>query len=255
MAEHGDVYRTRDGGENDIIDDLENYPLRNGRGEDLPIFDGDGNSIRRTSACPVPGAQPAGMFLALDQANDLFRSGFLPIDREQYAHSNKVDKYPIAHLQSVGCIQTRQPLPLFHPIIKRINDTIGEAVPYEDGDEPLYEDVDEEGNPIPPAGIKKQPIFGTHTQIYNLSTHHFAPHANEYRVLHGQVTAAATSVFAMTSSDRRRGQVAVDKIAVHLPFEALEAQIDGVEIPVSMRLEQVFVVSFDDMDEEYKTGM
>ena len=63
---------------------------------------------------------------------------------------------------SVGCIQTCQPLPLL---------SIGEAVPYEDGDEPLYEDVDEEGNPIPPAGIKKQPIFGTHTQIYNLSLH------------------------------------------------------------------------------------
>lgn len=254
LANHSEVYRCQDAYEEDLIDDLEEYPLQNQSGEDLPIFDKDGNSIRRTVARPVPGATPAGVFLALSRAKELFRSDSFSTDRQKYVHGNNVDKYPIGHLPNVGSIQTNQPLPLFNGVVKRINNTIGQTVPYEEGEEPLYEDVDESGNLVVPTGIKRRPIFGTHTQIYNLSVHHFAPRANQFRVLHGQVTAAASSKFAVSSRDREKGKAAEEKIATHLPFEALEAQMDGADIPVSLRLEQVFVVSMDDLEDEYKTG-
>ena len=253
IAQYDDVYATPDGNEEDIIADLAEYPLQNQRGETLPIFDIEGNSISRLKAQPVPGIRSAGIFLALEKAKSLFRNYALSSRELPYAHSNHIDKYPIAHLPNVGCIQTRQPLPLFHPVVQRINRTIGRVVAQDGEDMPELE-LDEEGDLINHDGVHKQPIFGTHTQCYNLSTHHFAPRASGFRVLHGQVGAAASSWFTLNATTRQKGQAAVQKIATHLPFEALEAQINSGNVPTSLRLEQVFVVNYDDLDEEYKSG-
>lgn len=248
------VYHHDTGEDEDIIDDLADYPLRNSAGEDLPIFDASGNSIKRTAARPLPGSQSAGVFLALDKVKSLFRGQSISVNTQGFVHNKNIDKYPIAHLPNVGCIQTHQAFPPFIPIVKKINNDLGRIIPYEVGDEPLYDELDEDGNLVEPAGRVMHPIFGTHTQVYNLSTHHFAPRANEYRVLHGEVTAAASSVFALRPVERSKGKQAVQKISAHLPFEALEAQIDGASVPTSMRVEQVFIVSFEDLDEAYKSG-
>jgi hypothetical protein len=254
LAEHGNVYTTPDGNDEDLIDNLAEFPLQDRRGESLPIFDVNGNSITRMRARPLPGAQSAALFLALEKAKTLFRNHPVSTRELPYVRGNNVDKYPIAHLPNIGCIQTRQPLPLFHPIVQRINRRIGRVItPDEDEHIPELE-VDEDGDIINHDGVQKHPIFGTHTQCYNLSTHHFAPRANEFRVLHGQVGAAASSWFPLNATTRQRGQTAVQKIAAHLPFEALEAQIESGNVPTMLRLEQVFVVNLSDMDDQYKTG-
>ena len=254
VAEHGNVYSTPDGNEEDVINNLAEFPLQDRRGKSLPIFDVNGNSIPRMRARPVPGIESAAIFLALGKAKTLFRNHPLSTRELPYVHGNNVDKYPIAHLPNVGCIQTRQPLPLFHPIVQRINRKIGRVVTHEeDEDIPDFE-VDEDGDLINHNGVQKHLIFGTHTQCYNLSMHHFAPRANEFRVLHGQVGAAASSWFALNATTWQRGQTAVQKISAHLLFEALEAQIDSGNVPTMLRLEQVFVVNLSDMDDEYKTG-
>ena len=254
LAEHDVVYSRDTAADEDIIEDLDEYPMQNSRGEDVPIFDAEGNSIKRSTARPLPGSKSAAVFLALNKVKSLFRDHSISLNTEGFVHNPNIDKYPIGHLANVGCIQTRQPFPPFSPVVNKINKDVGRVIAYDAGDEPLYDDVDEDGNLVEPAGRVMHPIFGTHTQVYNLSTHHFAPRANEYRVLHGQVTAAASSVFATRLGERSKGKQAVQKLSVHLPFEALEAQIDGASVPTSMRLEQVFVVCFDDLDESYKSG-
>jgi len=184
----------------------------------------------------------------------MFSDPLVPLEERRYIHSNSIDKYPIAHLPNVGCIQTRQPLPMFASIINAINREIGSIIPLEETDDFGYDDVDDDGFILPAHSAHKSPLYATHTQIYNLSTHHFAPRANEFRVLHGQVTAAASGVFAATPSERAAATKAAMKLSHDFPFEVLESQMDGVDIPIALRIEQCFVVECKELDEEYQNG-
>ena len=42
VAKHGNVYSTPDGNEEDVINNLAEFPLQDRRGESLPIFDVNG---------------------------------------------------------------------------------------------------------------------------------------------------------------------------------------------------------------------
>ena len=229
--------------------DEDNHPVR--------IYDQDGNLITRTRGQPAANAEPAAVFLALDKVSQMFSDPLIPMEQKRYVHSNSVDKYPIAHLPNVGCIQTRQPLPFFASVVKAINREVGEIIPHEeidDDDDIAYTDVDDDGFIIPARASRRSPLYATHTQIYNLSTHHFAPQANEFRVLHGQVTAAASGFFAATAAERTKAAKACQIISHDFPFEVLESQIDGVDISTAMRLEQCFVLDLTQVDPQYRNG-
>ena len=229
--------------------DEDNHPVR--------IYDQDGNLITRTRGQPAANAEPAAVFLALDKVSQMFSDPLIPMEQKHYVHSNSVDKYPIAHLPNVGCIQTRQPLPFFASVVKAINREVGEIIPHEeidDDDDIAYTDVDDDGFIIPARASRRSPLYATHTQIYNLSTHHFAPRANEFRVLHGQVTAAASGFFAATAAERTKAAKASQIISHDFPFEVLESQIDGVDISTAMCLEQCFVLDLTQVDPQYRNG-
>jgi hypothetical protein len=190
----------------------------------------------------------------LDRVRQMFAEQLVPTEDKRYIHSNSIDKYPIAHLPNVGCIQTRQPLPLFSSVVSAINREIGAVIPPDEADEPEYSDVDDDGFILPARHARRSPLYATHTQVYNLSTHHFAPRANEFRVLHGQVTAAASGFFAATSKERTAAAKSAQKISHDFPFEVLESQIDGVDIPTAIRVEQCFVIDFNQLEDQYRAG-
>jgi len=184
----------------------------------------------------------------------MFSQPLVPMEEKRYVHSNSIDKYPIAHLPNVGCIQTRQPLPLFNSVITSINQNIGAVIPPDQVDDLGYTDVNDDGFILPAQASRQSPLYATHTQIYNLSTHHFAPRANKYRVLHGQVTAAASGFFTATSAERAAATKASQKISHDFPFEVLESQIDDVDIPTALCVEQCFVVDVKQLDDKYQNG-
>ena len=202
LTEYVTIYRTPSGEPEDIVDDLESLPSHDDDNRPIHIFDEDGNIIPRFREQPVGNAAQAAIFIALDRIHQMFADPLIPMDEERhYIHSNSVDKYPIAHLPNVRCIQTHQPLPLFTSVVSRINQEVGAIIPPEQGDDFGYTDVDNKGFILPARTAHRSPLYATHTQVYNLSTHHFAPCANEFHVLHGQVTAAASGFFASRSSE------------------------------------------------------
>src|SRR6266849_273345 len=241
----------------DIVHDLPALPYQDDDNHPIRIYDQDGNVITRTRGQPAGNAEPAAVFLALDKVSQLFADPLVPTEQKRYVHSNSIDKYPIAHLPNVGCIQTRQPLPLFASVVKAINREVGEVIPrheVDDDNDMEHTDVDDDGFILPARASRRSPLYATHTQIYKLSTHHFAPRANEFRVLHGQVTAAASGFFAATSKERTAAAKSAQKISHDFPFEVLESQIDGVDISTAMRIEQCFVLNLMQLDTQYRNG-
>jgi hypothetical protein len=254
LDQHLILYSEPTGDLEDYINDLHSFPYIDEDNRPIPIYDEDGEPVPRYTGRPVGDAAQGAVFIALDRVHQMFSDPLVPLEEPRYIHSNSIDKYPIAHLPNVGCIQTRQPLPLFTSVVSAINREIGSIIPPEEADDFGYTDVDDDGFILPARAARKSPLYGTHTQIYNVSTHHFAPRANEFRVLHGQVTAAASGFFAATQSERTAAAKAALKISHDFPYEILESQIDSVDIPTAMRVEQCFVIDFKELDPEYQNG-
>lgn len=208
----------------------------------------------------MPVGESAGVFLSLDNVKDLFNERFTNDEDTggRYAHSNSIDKYPVGHLPGIGCIQTRQPLPLLFTTVKRINSEVGVLDVIDDDDSDAgYANVDPEGDgdlQRNQRGTNRCPLYGSHTQVYNLSNHFFAPRANRNRITHGQVTAAVSGFFASTQADKRKGEKASRKVKEYLPYQIFETQMDESRIPKAMRLETVYSLDWQDVKEEYQNG-
>jgi hypothetical protein len=252
-AHGGNVYCSAEATEENVIADLASHPLRTGAGKPIRIYDSDGNAIQRELAEPVEGGGPVGVFINLNTIKQFFESHYMDSEAHRFIRSNDIDKYQVGHLGGVGCFQTRQPMPVLSHVLGKINRAAGDVEPLSDDDEGAYSEVDEEGNLQPIRGRQKHPVYATHTQAYNLSNHFFAPRANEHRMLHGQVTAAASGLFAQTRKTKEVARKAKTKIAVDFPFEAFESQMDSF-VPTALRLESVFVVDWLDVKEDFQTG-
>ena len=259
LRTHGRVFASPRASEEDSIEDLNSLPLRDEGGRPIPIYNEEGNPIPRQRAVPDEGANPAGVFLSLNKVSGLFQEQYMDREARRYVHSNQIDLYPVGHVAGVGCIQTRQPLPLLSDVIRNVNIAVGAMEAPQSDDEGAYEGVNEDGELEPIRRSQKRPVYATHTQAYNLSNHFFAPRANENRITHGQVTAAASGFFAMsgllptTSTSKNHAQKAADKIQMDLPFQVFEAQMEGY-IPTALRLEEVVVIDWMDVDEIFQTG-
>ena len=122
------------------------------------------------------------------------------MDREarRYVHSNQINLYPVGHVAGVGCIQTWQPLPLLSDVIHNVNIAVGAMEAPQSDNKGAYEGVNEDGELEMICRSQKWPMYATHTQVYNLSNHFFAPWANENCITHGQVTAAVSGFFMMS---------------------------------------------------------
>ena len=249
----GNVYSSAEATEDDLIADLASHPLRTGAGKPVRIYDSRGDAIPRERAQPVEGAGPVGVFINLKTIRQFFDPHYMDLEH-RYNRSNNIDKYHVGHLGGVGCFQTRQPMPILSHVLGKINRAVGDIESLSDGDEGVYSEVDEEGNLQPIQGRQKRPVYGTHTQAYNLSNHFFAPRANEHRMLHGQVTAAACGLFAQTRKTKEVARKAKAKIEIDFPSEAFESQMDSY-MPTALRLESVFVVDWSDVKEDFQTGV
>ena len=64
----------------------------------------------------------------------------------------------------------------------------------------------------------------------------------------------ASGYFANTPQSKRQAQQALNKILHDLPFEVFKAQIDSSNVPKALQLEQVFVMEWSDVEEDFKSG-
>ena len=111
----------------------------------MAMYDQNRHLISQYNVVPAPRAQLVGVFLLLDKVKGLFEEQFMEMNKGHYCHSNQIDKYPVGHLLGVGCIQTQQPLPLLFKTVRKINRTLGAAIPPESDEEVSYSDIDEFG--------------------------------------------------------------------------------------------------------------
>jgi hypothetical protein len=252
---HGDLYQSPTGEADDVIDDYGNFPLHDEDGKEIPVFNANGESVNRVRFQPIPNAQPAGVFVALDRVNRLFsdwRQTY--INPDDYVRLPTVNKYPIGFMANIGSVQTRQPFPPMAQTLRLINKAVGRIPPQDPDDEDMYDGVDDDGELIRASERPMTAVFGNATQIYNLSNHSYAPRANEHRALHGHLTAAASGVFATTTAHRNTAKVANERIQYHLPIDGFEMLAEQRTFSAKGRVEQVFIIMIDRLRPEMING-
>jgi len=252
---HGDLFEAATGDEGDLIDDYDSFPLHDEDGNEIPVFNTNGESVNRQQFAPIRDAMPGGVFVALDRVGRLFsdprRTHIHPDD---YVRVPTVNKYPIGFMATLGSIQTRQPFPPMSQTLELVNKVVGQVPEPDPNDEDEYDGVDDDGELIRASERPMTAVFGTATQIYNLSNHSYAPRANEHRALHGHLTAAASGVFATTSAQRKIAKAANDEIQYHLPIEGFEMLSEQPAFSAKGRVEQVFVILVNRLRPEMRNG-
>jgi hypothetical protein len=252
---HGNLYEAPTGAEEDLINDYASIPLHDEDGNDVPVFNARGESVNRQQFRPVPNARPAGVFVALDRVGRLFSdSRRTHVHPDDYVRVPTINKYPIGFMANIGSIQTRQPFPPMSQTLQLINKEVGRVPDQGTDDEDQYDGVDDDGELIRASERPMTAVFGTATQIYNLSNHSYAPRANEHRALHGHLTAATSGVFATTTAHRNLAKAANEEIQHHLPIEGFEMLSDQRAFSAKGRVEQVFVIIIDRLRPEVVNG-
>lgn len=259
LVQHNDrLFTSASGNELDLIDTVEFRTMRarDDRSEEIPIYNERGDRVRRHRYVPTPGAKEAAVFMALNNLHPLFQDAgstyFNPNDCER---EDRINRYPHSSLHDTGSFQTRQPFPPLTPAINAINHLI--ALPVEDGDPgdaDLYVDTGSDSGEGVRTQQPQQALFGTACQGYNLSTHAFSPNATKHKAMHGEPTAATSGRLAGPQGYKVQAAKAEAKVEHRTPAEAFEEMGGDDGFNASFRLEGVFSLKFNRLQERDRNG-
>jgi len=251
----------------------EDFGLLDDEGNEVPIYDFDGDRIPRRTPVVDPGQPPCGVLLDLMDIQTLFNAvADVPDDASTSAAEEAadlespyvdIDVFPLAFLRTVGNIQANGVPHCFNSILAEINGHVGKrrrahdadhygradvaededfemVVDEEHVDEEDVEDVDRSRRV--PNRPPRRVVRAVATQFYNYITHRVAAQAGGHDTQQGTVTAAVSGAFATT---RKHKRIATEKGSYcdrKLPFRRFHDRISIEDCPTSCRAELVYSI-------------
>jgi hypothetical protein len=228
-------------------------------GREIPIYNSDGDRIRRREVGPNEGVPPCGVLVNLENIQALF-DPYTSTDHDgedssthsselEDAYAPKVDAYPLAFLRTVGNLQANGIPPCFYPLVTEINREVGKRQESqeepdgswwaEDGRNSSEDREDGRRSEQVPTLRAVKPVS---SQFYNYMMHRVATRAGRYDAQQGTVTAAISGGFAKTERHR---DIAFDK-RTHcnggLPSDRFHTRFSLEDCPTSCRAEFVYSV-------------
>jgi hypothetical protein len=248
----------------------DDYPLVDENGQEVRIYDANGNRINRRLALIDLSAPPCGVLVNLKTIQALFKpsreplqdearsvtSEDLAIAEEQDQHHIHIDAYPLAFLGSFGNIQANGVPPCFYPKITEINQSTRRNHPpprrrraslsSEEEEEEEYEYEEEDRVPSRQAVVK--PIS---CQFYNYVSHRMAVRAGQLDSQHGTVTAAISGAYAETEKNKRTATSKQQYCTLGLPSDRFHERMSSIvdKNPICCRAELVYTVDVRALDD------
>jgi hypothetical protein len=225
------------------VEDFDEHPVRTADGDELEVYDGNGNQIDREEAI-VNRARPLGILLNLRKATRMFTEEhedlFSNIDIRDYDDEaaaairgrNRHYAYPLAFTKDAGNIQAGRPPNHMYEVQKLLNDKIKE-----DGD-------------LQP----REAIQLINCSYYNEASHQFRDTTRNHDCSRGYMTAAAIGQGLTAHNDHQQFLKARENIHPLLPFERFNQKIHTVGQFIGMRLEQNYVLDLEEFPDDKKNG-
>ena len=230
------------------INDLDEELLLDENGEEIPIFDSEGDRIPRREAIESTAHGPCGVLMNLQNIQELFGPG---VPEPQYdddasndsveEHRTKVAVYPLGFLRTAGNVQATGPPQCLYPTLKKINASVRK--PHRQSQQSQHSpDDDSPYEEYHPPESRAPAVKAIASQFYNLIAHRATPRAGRLDSQQGLVTAALAGAFAQTAKDKK---IAYEKQAAcnsKLPSRSFHDKIHLDDCPKSCRAEIVYTV-------------
>lgn len=245
---------------------LRDVPLLNDDGQEIPIYDENGDRIRRREVGPNEDVPPCGVLVNLENIQALFdpysvehehkhehehdgEDGSIHSSELEDAYAPRVDVYPLAFLRTVGNLQANGIPPCFYPLVTEINRTVGKRRRSPDVDRSWWDDdrskSSEDEDAERPEGVGMatlRAVKPVSCQFYNYMMHWVATRAGQYNSQQGTVMAVISGAFARTE---RHKEIASDK-QLHcnrgLPSDHFHLRFSLEDCLTSCRAELVYTV-------------
>lgn len=234
------------------VDDLDKIPLLKENGEEIPVFDYEGNRIARREPVENTVDGPCGVLMNLQNVKALFSPGATtsPDDYDEVSDDDsdllqqrpmKVEVFPLGFLRTVGNLQATGPPQCLHPTLRRINNSIYKS-PL--ANQPSSDSEDDSSlEERQPTKVQAAPaVTAIASQFYNLFAHRAAPRAGRLDSQQGLATAALAGGFAQNTKDKNRAIIKRMECDTNLPSERFHKRINIPNCPKSCRTEVVYTV-------------
>jgi hypothetical protein len=239
---------------------LNTHPLFTEQGQEIPIYNSDGDKINRTIPYADEDEGQCGVLMDLDNIHALFNpdSQLHALEEQEHeeeehededvipeeSHFTHVDAYPLAFLKSIGNIQASGVPHCFGPTITAINQNILSIHPDQDSHDSDHGSdrmsIIEDHPPASPAG--SQVLRPVASQFYNYIAHRTAAKAGSHYSQRGTVTAAIAGAFADGSKHKTKASDLQNYCKQCLPFERFHKAISLEDCPSCCRAELVYSV-------------
>jgi len=219
--------------------ELQNFPLLDETGHEIPIYTESGYRILRRDPLLDLDARRLAPLMKLRHIEQLFQE---PEEISQFSTPSSpisFDVYPLLGLQNAGHCQANNIPGPFLPKIEKLNNIIisekeEETMNIEDFD---WED-DEHGNDHSPH----QPVLGIAFQAYNTLSHYTRGNsATHHEVQCGIVTGELTGTWA-TGNNTIKAAKFKAQCRSSLPHDRFEAKLHNPNLQTDLRLENVYVI-------------
>ena len=240
------------------IHDIGAYPLLDEDGQEIPIFNRNGQRIERRLPLIDPDESQCGVLIKLNNIHALFNTPDQLFEHDDLfnnsssntpSHYIDINAYPIAFLRSAGNIQASGIPSCFLPHIADINKSIRQdpniqsqhTLPSNTSD-----NSDDDMDIDPPQHLQLlggQPVIKpVASQFYNYIAHRTATRAGNHDTMKGTVTAAIAGGFAQLDKHRRKAKDLMTYCDTALPSHRFKTHIDIDNCPSSCRAELVYSV-------------
>jgi hypothetical protein len=238
---------------------LNTYPLFDDQGNEVPIYDSNGEQIQRMLPVVNSEEPQCGVLMDLQNIQALFNPNsqlhVLEEDEDDLilpeSQFIQVNAFPLTFLKTAGNIQATGVPHCFWPIIANINQML-----HHDASDSNSEDSDNDSDHMPMDRIQQAvPTGGSSivkpiaSQFYNYIAHWTAAHAGQHYSQRGTVTAAVAGGFAEAGKDKNKASEVQEYCRQSLPFERFHNAISLEDCPSCCRAELIYSVDVQELQD------
>ncbi|KAF8263447.1 hypothetical protein EI94DRAFT_1703978 [Lactarius quietus] len=233
LSRKGLLYNKR-GGENRCWINLATYLLTTNQGEEIPIYDTDGQKVewREAMANPMTGA--CAVFVNLETVQGLFNPDTLlaafdddPEEINHFPDEEKANGVP-------HCL---------YPTLTKINLNVrnnpNPPSPMSDREAPHAERRTEAAAVVKPV----------RSQMYNYFSHQVTPQPGTLDAQQGKIMGAITGKFIKTVKDKLMAKKKLKQCNNKLPFEVFHWRLELQDCPTSCHVEVVYAIDIRNLKE------
>lgn len=229
-----------------LLDDLDEYPLVDDSGREIPLYNRDGFPVQRRFGQYRMNEDPLGLLVDSQRVHELF----MRASGEDNHRPTKFHFFPQACLVTAGHIQANGVVVPSVGLLRHLNRQLRRTTTEDDEDD---EDGSDNENWVAtgPGCVK-----GLGSQLYNAVMHNSHGYGTQHHdILTGKVTASLGGAWTIRPGDQTKAKTYQRQCGIMLPHESYEVKVTDRQVNRELRIELVYRINLRRMRLRDRTGL